>query len=127
VEERNQGGRKRTDADLVEEIKEHMESLTNIGANRTVIIRSYAERNRRELYKKRKISQQIENVSYRTTTLNEAFRQYKLRDNHLNDQRRNFPFSTFKKKVDERFKKPQKNRYLLFLRIRKKYREKIES
>jgi hypothetical protein len=46
---------------------------------------------------------------YRTTTLNEAFRQYKLRDNHLNDQRRNFRFSTFKKYVDKRFKKPQKS------------------
>jgi hypothetical protein len=54
--ERHQGGRKRTDAELVEEIKVHMESLTNIGANRTVVIRSYAERNPRELYKKRKIS-----------------------------------------------------------------------
>jgi hypothetical protein len=107
--ERHQGGRRRTDAELVEEIKVHMESLTNIGANRTVVIRNFAERNPREIYKKRKISQQIENVRYRTTTLNEAFRQYKLRDNHLNDQRRNFRFLTFKKYVDKRFKKPQKS------------------
>jgi hypothetical protein len=44
----------RTDPELVDEIQVHMESLTNIGANRTVIIRNYADRNPRELFKKRK-------------------------------------------------------------------------
>jgi hypothetical protein len=106
INERHLGGRPRIVPELINEINEHMENITNIAANRTVVIRSYAERNPRILFKKRKIAQRVESVRYRTTTLNDAFRQYKLLNNNLNDQRRNFRFSTFKYYIDKRFKKP---------------------
>jgi hypothetical protein len=108
--ERNLAGRPRLPLILVNEIKEHMQSLSNIASNRSVIIRTFADRNPTLYYKKKTIRKQYVSARYRETTLNDAFKQFKEKAQDINDdlreRRLSIPLSTFKYKIDSRYKTP---------------------
>ncbi len=109
---RHLGGRSRMPNDLINEIREHMENLSNIAANKTIVIRTFSQRDPCVNYKKKTISKRNHVAMYRQTTLNEAFRQFKEQAQNLNpelrDRRLNLNFSVFHKKVGPIFKKPFK-------------------
>ncbi len=112
INERNLAGRPRISNDLIDEIKAHMESISNIAANRSVVLRTYSNRDTRVYYKKKTISKLHVSALYRQTSINAAFRAFKEQANGLNEQirerRLKLPFSSFYKKIDNRFKKPFK-------------------
>jgi hypothetical protein len=86
-----------------------MEKISNIAANRSVVIRTFSERNPQFYYKKKTIFKRRLCARYRQVTIKNAYKQY-VESNTLNEQLRDMrlkvPFSTFHRKIDKRFKKP---------------------
>jgi hypothetical protein len=108
INDRNLGGRSRKSDLFIDEVKHHMEELSNIGSNRSVRMPVYADRDPFVIFKKKKIFDTYENVRYRQTTLKEAYRKFIEPNNQLSTDliRQNAKFSTFYKYIDNRFKKP---------------------
>lgn len=96
------------DPQEVEAIKSHMENLSNPAASRSVYVKKYELRPPWVPFKKRKIhSRKTLPVMYRETTLTEAYKQYKQLKLSESVENRVPSFWTFKKYIDERFKKPR--------------------
>jgi hypothetical protein len=116
VNERHLAGRPKIANILLDEIRAHMDNLSNIGANRLIVMRSYLQRNPYVPYKKIKDltkPKKYINVRYRQTTITEAFRLFKSRNNdHLDEDLQNkikkFKLQTFRKNLDKKYKKPTK-------------------
>jgi hypothetical protein len=108
---RHLGGRAQLPEIIIQEINTHMDNLSNIGANRSIVARQYAQRNPFIIFKKTKLSQQLVNVRYRQTSIKDAYRLFKASPrNNLNEvirnKIRNFRLPTFRKYLDKRYKKP---------------------
>jgi hypothetical protein len=108
--ERNLGGKPPLAEDLVEAINKQIEDLSDPSSDKTVVIKTFSERNPCELYKKKTIGFTYKPVRYRKTTLLYAFSRFRhnsKKANHLERLRRlKIPFSTFRKKISKHFKKP---------------------
>ena len=123
--ERNLGGRPELLREVVREMNRHLEPFTTIASNKSVVVRTFANRNPFFLHKPKVLEKNLEAARFRQITFNESFRQFKqiainncaqvdIDDPNIPEQTKKFHkicsnirFSTYHRYVDKKFRKPK--------------------
>jgi hypothetical protein len=108
--ERHLAGRPKTPKWIATAVNNHLEQLSNVSSNRTVVMRKYADRNPLMPVRKRSVvDKRVVTARYRQTTYMDSYRLFKqsnLNDDQFRAMSNRLAFSSYYKCIDKRFKKP---------------------